>query len=276
MLCFVLIELKGIKSMHLFLSKKTTPHHFSFQKLTILVFAVIFLLLGPIGCLNTRGIIYVKKDKVGTFLAKADGTSSEKEGGKSKEPTSQPAEASGEEPPFVLNTINRASLQELPDGRKIMGGYCNEGEVKAEIQRIQEMQKVCGSRVNEFRNSANLFGGLYWGFLGATFATGAGMVASGLLIEDKNTAATLAVVFGSISLVSALTSGFGSFGARQELYKKDATKLDNYMWTVRARLLNEVCNAPSQKVAQMKAKKIGHKLKQYCTANVHDDGVYRP
>ena len=180
------------------------------------------------------------------------------------------------DPPFVLNTVNRGLLQELPEGRKILGGYCNDEQVKAEIQKIQELQKVCSSRVNEFRNGANLFGGLYWGFLGTTFATGGAMIASGLLIEDKNTASLLAVVFGSVSLVSALTSGLGAFGARQELYKKDATKLDNYMWTVRARLLNEVCNAPSEKVARMRIKKVSTKLKRFCTANIHDDGIYRP
>lgn len=248
--------------------------------------AALSFLFGTTGCLSTRNTMYLNKKRAAAYLASLDQTApSDKKDPKAKDPKAKDPKAkdpkakdpdSESDASLVLNAKQRQLVAEVPDARKILGGYCNKPEIEAEISKMAAMTKTCQDRTDVLRYSSNLNGALFWGFLGGTVVSGAGMIAGGILPEDKGLAAGLAVGFGSAALLFSVINGFGGFDARQEISKMRATRLDNYMWTMRSRIVSEICNAPSEAVALRRVRGVRVRLSRYCSGKDSDDGIYRP
>lgn len=165
-------------------------------------------------------------------------------------------------------------LTKIPDGDRILGGFCTDPETNSKLQEFQALQAKCRTKLKKHVNGANLNGGLYWGFLVGTAVAGGGIFL-GFIPEDKALGGILSVIFGGLSLTGALVSGLGGFDGRQERHKMYAYRLDNYMWTLRIRIVSEVCNAKTVEIARIKLKQIYNQAGRMC--GVHpDDGIYRP
>lgn len=225
-----------------------------------LIFLTLLCTVAISGCTNTRGAIYLHSEKVNVYLARE------------KKPELSSKKAKKVESALVQA---RDVLKKVPDANRILGGFCTKPSVIAKIRKIQDLAPKCRLKLKALQDTSNTHGIISWSILGGTAATGVAMVLGGLFAPD-DAKVPVAVVFGSIMLVSALTNGFGPFSRWYETYRVRATKIDNYMWTLRKRIGSEVCIAPSLEVANISAQKIVKEFKDICTSKLEDDGTYRP
>ncbi|TNE47484.1 MAG: hypothetical protein EP343_20145 [Deltaproteobacteria bacterium] len=226
-----------------------------------------WLLLGMVAlsssaCLNTRGAMFLGKGKVAEYLEKTR----------------------GKNPPkgvdFDTYITWRQRMAEMPDGNRILGGFCTDPQVVPVLEAIDDMRTTCQKRLYRDASAANYQGKLFWGFLSATLVAGAGAFALGggaFAVQDESTKDGLgitAAVFGGLALVAALTNGLGGFDARQERHKIEARRVDNYMWSLRQRVTVQVCNAKSRGAAVQQIVYIYKLTQQYCTRAKVGDGYY--
>lgn len=216
------------------------------------------------GCaLQTRGAMYLQKERVGVYLDKTK--------------RSQPPKGID----LTTYLIWRGRLGEMPDGNRILGGFCTDEGVVPVLEAIDGLRPTCQKRLYKEASAANYQGKLFWGFLGFTLSSGAvaiGMGAGALAASDTGTKDILgfmAAGFGAAAFVSALVNGFGGFDARQEKYKLYTRRIDNFMWSLRQRVIVEVCNAKSRGAAVQQIVYIYNMTKRYCTSGEAGDGTYR-
>jgi hypothetical protein len=214
------------------------------------------------GCLHTRGAMYLQKERVGVFL----------------ENTQEQAPAKGVD--LETHKKWRERLANVPDGNRILGGFCAEDEqILTVLRAIDGLRPQCQQRLYDDASSANFQGRLFWGFLGGTVLAGTGTIIFAGLALSSDTAKTglgiTGVIFGITTLVGALTNTLGGFDARQERYKILARRLDNFMWTLRLRVMAEVCNAKDRNTAHQQVVYIYKMTQHYCTHSLGDDGTYR-
>ncbi len=224
----------------------------------LLVFSV-----GSAGCLQTRGAMFLQKQRVGVYLDKTKGV--------------RPPEGVD----FTTFLIWRARMSEMPDGNRILGGFCTDKKVLPVLQAIDTLRPTCQRRLYREASSANQQGKLFWGFFSTTLGAGAlaiGMGAGALAVTDPDAQKALGVVAavsGSVALLAALINGLGGFDARQEKYKIRTKRIDNFMWSLRQRVIVEVCNAKNLGTAVQQSVFIYNMTQRYCTSEESGDGTYR-
>lgn len=214
------------------------------------------------GCLHTRGAMFLGKGRVGEHLEKTRGQ--------------RPPEGVD----FETYITWRQRLSEMPDGNRILGGFCSDNSVEPVLQAIDGLRPQCQKRLFQDASSANLQGRLFWGFLGTTIGTGAAAFAFGggaFAVSDATAKTVLGVtsaVLGTSALLAALINGFGGFDARQERHKIEANRIDNFMWSLRQRVIVEVCNAKDRATAVQQIVYIYKMTQQYCSRSDSGDGIY--
>lgn len=214
----------------------------------------LFALFHLAGCQSFKNAMYLKKGRAGDFYNK-------------QQTALSPAQAN-----------ERARMRKLvatmPDSNRVLGGFCTDKQVIASLDEVRKLGDDCRNRLTDFADQAHLQGRLYWGFLIASIATGAGMIIGGLAPSDPEVKGWLAFSFGSATLTLSLINGLGGFDGRQTVLTMQAKKLDNLMWTMRLRILAEVCNAKNVTLARRQAAQIARMTRNMCVANPKDDGVY--
>jgi|GEM_PF-1413844 len=259
-----------------------------------LLVGLLFLFISGTGCLKTKNVMFMKKERVDNFLKanpiqvlkketkkeeKKDAKKDEKKDGKKEVKDEKKEAPAAEEKPnaaAAYSAEDRVNMMNMPNGKNILGGYCNRPEIGAFIAKFEALETTCRTRLKKYTKSANLNGGLYWGFMLGSIATSAGMIAGGLLPEDKGTAAGVAVGFGIGTFVLATVGLAGGFDGRQELNKEKAIYLDNFMWTLRHRFRDRICNAPNKEEAKVRAENLLKKFTTLCIDPKDKDGFYRP
>ncbi len=231
------------------------------MKNRLLLFGLALLLsVTSWGCSSTRGVMFIKPMRVGKYLAqhgyndlknKKNLTSAEKK-----------------------KLAHQKLMSKVPDGDRILGGFCTDSQVVAQLNELQTIQSQCQKKLKYHTDRAAVQGTLYWSFLLGTVGTGTAMIIGGVA-ASKDAAPVLAVLFGGLTLSSALISGIFGFDGNQERHKLRAQRLDNYMWTLRVRIVSEVCNAKSVEIARAKLKRIQQRTRYFCSMQP-DDGIYRP
>lgn len=209
--------------------------------------------------MSTRGVIYLNAERAGQYLAQ------EKKPSRSEEKVL--VEKAVEEARKLLRTV--------PDGNRILGGYCTDSALSKQISDIQDLAPRCREKLKIYQNKSNLHSALFWSFLGATAASGLGMAIGGFAAQDGQTRAGFVLGFGIPMLTFALTNAIGPFARISSAEKTVGERIDNYMWTLRRRISVEVCTAPNQATAAYRLAKIYRSLHSYCASNETDDGLYR-
>ncbi len=216
--------------------------------------AIIALALS--GCLKTRGVMYLKPKQVGVYLS----------------------ETKGESPPEGIDSNTwkywREQMPKVPDGNRILGGFCTDKRVLHVLDAIDQLGPTCQKRLYREMKDANFQGKLFWSFVGVTASSGLLAIIFAAVPIDPEARAWLGFTFGTISLTSAMVNFFGGFDARQEKFKMRAKQLDNFMWTLRLRISNEVCNAPDVQTARRQIVQIYRMTLRFCTAPRKADGSY--
>lgn len=225
---------------------------------------LVLMMLGStgVGCLHTRGAMYLGKGRVGEHLEKTR----------------------GQRPPdgvdFDTYVTWRQRLSEMPDGNRVLGGFCTDSSVEPVLQAMDGLRPTCQKRLFQDASAANLQGRLFWGFLGTTIGAGATAVAfagGAFAVSDSSAKTGLGVaaaVAGTTSLLAALINGLGGFDARQERHKIQANRVDNFMWSLRQRVIVEVCNAKDRATAVQQIVYIYKMTQQYCSRDDSGDGTY--
>ncbi len=249
---------------------------------------VSMLVLGFVstGCHTTRGVMYIKPDRVGKYIkqlkeeeaASAPAPAPAKDGkngkdGKDGKDGKAPAPAPAQPNEAELQK-RYANLENVPDGNRILGGFCTDPAVKNNLFELQKLEPKCSTKVNTLSKQAKTQGILYWTFLGLTTVSGAGMVVGGVA-APSDVAGPLALGFGIATLTFAVVNGVGGFDGRQERLKLLSSRLDNYMWSLRMRIMFEVCNAKTVELARTRLKRIMTQAEMYCSEKP-DDGTYHP
>lgn len=215
--------------------------------------------IGVSGCMSTRGIIYLNSERAGQYLAQE------------KRPSRS------EEKVLVEKAVEQARilLRTVPDGNRILGGYCTDPALAKQISDIQDLAPICRTKLKQYQSKSNLHSALFWSFLGATGAFGVGMSIGGFAAPDGQTRAGLVLGFGIPMLALALTTAVGPFARISSAEKTLGEHIDNYMWTLRRRISVEVCTAPNQATAAYRLAKIHRSMQTYCSEAPPDDGLYR-
>ncbi len=210
------------------------------------------------GCMSTRGIIYLNPERSGAYLAKE------------KKPTDsqkkQTVEAAVEKARVLLRTV--------PDGNRILGGYCTDSRLARQISDIQDLAPTCRVKLKKFQNKSNFHTSLFWGFLGGTAATGIAMVIGGLAPEPGEVKAGLVIGFGIPMVALALTNAVGPFARIASRERTLGERIDNYMWTLRRRISVEVCTAPNRATAAYRLAQIHRRIHKWCTTDKPETGLY--
>ena len=158
---------------------------------------VLLLVVGSMfsGCMSTRGIIYLNPERSGAYLAKE------------KKPTASKKQKT------VEGAVEKARvlLRTVPDGNRILGGYCTDPKLARQISDIQDLAPNCRVKLKKFQNKSNLHSTIFWSLFGAASATGIAMVVGGLGAQDGPTRAGLVIGFGIPFVATALTSAIGPF-----------------------------------------------------------------
>lgn len=206
------------------------------------------------GCINVRGVMYVGKRKVNDFL------------------TDRKPDQAG-----LPSTPKRLEyLRQVPDGERILGGFCSDPEISDGLKSLRSRQAECITKVDGFSDRARTNAIVHYSLLSSTAVLGSLMIVFGVAIPEKGVAAGLAVGFGAGALVSALVDSFGSFDSRFWQNKTAAERLDNYLWTMRVRVSVEVCNAPDLQIARVRMRQIVRNFQSTCSPKYEDDGTYPP
>jgi hypothetical protein len=229
----------------------------------LLALLVFFLSLNA-GCLTARGVLYLEKEQIETYLAKE------------KRPT-----GGGEKEKMLEQSVEkaRALLREVPDGNRIMGGFCTQKYVTDKFQELVDASPTCRKKIKVYQNQSNTYGIVFWSLLGATAGTGLAMGISiaALPPTSANGAARvgLGLGFGIPMVLLAIANTSVPFSEWQDEARVKMQRIDNYMWTLRKRVQIEVCNAGSEDVAFDRMDEISRDFKLLCNAPETDDGVYR-
>lgn len=210
------------------------------------------------GCMGTRGMMYLHPERSAVYLSKENKPSGKKSS------------------VMVEGAVQKARdlLQTIPDGRRRLGGFCTEKDISKRLRKLMLSTPKCRQKLALFQNQSNTFGVVFWSLLGATAVTGLAGVIGGAAAPDGDTRATLMIVFGSISLVTALTNSIGPFSRIQDRNKALGMRLDNYMWTLRKRVSVEVCTAPDKATATHRLGKIEARVNKLCVSEKPDNGLY--
>ncbi len=218
-------------------------------KVSLLIFLAT-LAVTSTGCVYTRGIMYLNPEKVGTYLSKEE----------------KPEKLLNEDKILVEEAVEEARklLRKIPDGNRILGGFCTDPEIRKEILSIQDYSSSCRKRLEHYQNKGNLYTAIHWGIAGGAAATGLGMIIGGLIPAKGETRAGLILGFGIPMLTFALVDAFAPFARWSSQYSKKATYLDNYIWTLRRRISVEVCTARDRSIALFRLKKIKKQVDILC------------
>lgn len=207
------------------------------------------------GCQSVRGVMYLKKARVGDHIARLD----------KKPPGGDP----------VAWDQRKVILEKVPDGNRILGGFCTDERVQSSLRRLRKLKDACRERMISKAEESNLNSRVFWSLLSTTVVLGAGMIITGVAITDPEAKGWTAFSFGAATVAVALVNGLGGFDGRAAQLAKRARKIDNWMWTMRLRVIAEVCNAKSREVARQQADQIARSTRALCITNVVDDGIYR-
>lgn len=208
--------------------------------------------------MTTRGVIYLSPERSGAYLAKENKPDS------------------GKEKVLVEKALKEARelLRMVPDGNRILGGFCTDPTIARKIADLQDVAPQCRKKLKRYQNKSNFHSTLFWSFFGATGATGLGMALGGFLGSPGEVRAGLVIGFGSAMVALALTTTIGPFARISSRQKTLGQRLDNYMWTLRRRVTAEVCTAPNRATAAYRLAQIHRTLHTMCTSNKPDDGLY--
>ncbi len=222
------------------------------------LFLLIGLFLGS-GCMTTRGIIYLNPTRSGAYLAKE------------KKPTQSKKKV------MVEKAVEEARklLRTVPDGNRILGGFCSTPAISRTLAKIQDLAPLCRKKLKKHQNTSNIHQALFWSFLGATGVTGISMALGGFLAEDGATKGALVLGFGIPMMTFALVNTIGPFARIASRQRTLGGRIDNYMWTIRRRISVEVCNAPNRATASYRLAKIHQSIHTMCTSVKPDDGMFR-
>lgn len=270
-------------------------HSHSFLKRTILLLFSLVLMSALTGCLTTRGVMYLGKDRVKKHLKDTadQKPSADKPAPAAKPATSAPAKKDGKKDtkkdakaakPKVNKNLQariktwerrRALMVSMPEGREKLGGYCTKPKVRTMLDKLEGMVGTCRQTLKKFEKQANDQGIVYWTFLGAGLAVAASSVIALALNKEDGTSTNVALGLGITGALLVSVVPIGGFDSRQERYKERARRLDNYMWSLRLRIGKEVCNATTVELAVKKLEPIMRRAKELCDGNNPDDGMYR-
>ncbi|MEM1009102.1 MAG: hypothetical protein AAGJ35_08865, partial [Myxococcota bacterium] len=171
-------------------------------------------------------------------------------------------------------------LRKVPDGNRILGGFCSAPELRDDLYRLQSLAQRCREKLRSLRDGGSTQGNVYAGLLTTTIVSGVAAITSGAIgastPNGQEVGAWMFFGFGTVTLIAAVINDLGGFRYRYREAKRQATRLDNLMWTMRLRVGVEVCNASSEQQAQVKLQNITHRLQSSCAEQYKDDGVYRP
>ncbi len=221
-------------------------------------------LLAPLlaGCsVNVKGIMYIHKDPVARYIAE-------------QKPTGKDA---------LVKEKFQETLKEVPDGDRILGGFCTNEEIAKEIEMLRGITQACHRKLQKYQQDGSYNGNVYVGLLAGTIGAGLLTITAGVLgavgafgTDSGNIGGWLVLGFGVPTLALSLANSIGGFNYRYRENYRQATRLDNLMWTMRLRLGVEVCNARNVERARVKVANIRHMMEMTCADNFSDDGTYRP
>lgn len=227
----------------------------------LLPMLLVCVMLFP-GCLTSRGVMYLGKERVDDYLAKEKRPASAK--GKKKE---------------VESVIERSRLllRKVPDGNRIMGGFCTKKYIREQFQELIDVAPKCRKKLKLYQGSSNVNNIVFWSLLGSSIGLG---VALGVSVaatppQEGNTRLVLALVFGSLTVATAIVNTTVPFNEWQHEARVKMGRIDNYMWTLRKRVQIEVCNARNRDVAFDRMDMITRDFRLLCTAPEQDNGIYR-
>lgn len=227
-----------------------------------LFFVALFFLVFHVGCLTARGVLYLEKEQVENYLAKEKRSVG---GGEKEKMLEQSVEKA------------RALLREVPDGNRIMGGFCTQKYITDKFQELVDAAPTCRKKIKVYQNQSNTYGIVFWSLLGATATTGLamGIGIAALPMSNGSARVGLGLGFGIPMVLLAITNTSVPFSEWQDESRVKMQRIDNYMWTLRKRVQIEVCNAGSEDVAFDRMDEIVRDFKLLCNAPETDDGVYR-
>jgi len=217
------------------------------------------------GCVTSKGVLYLQTETVQQYLSKE-----------------QRPQASTAEKILAEKGIEEArkTLREVPDGDRILGGFCTEAEIRQELQSIVDRAPMCRKRQQHHQTRGNTYAIVFWSLLGGTAATGAAMMIAGIAAIPNSTTVSaapgLALGFGIPMVLIALTTQIAPFRRWQLESQEIAIRLDNYLWTLRKRISIEVCNAKDRQTAFDALRHIASTMDVSCRDDKEDDGIYKP
>lgn len=208
------------------------------------------------GCMTTRGILYLNPTRSGAYLSKENKPTQKK--------------------PLVEKAVEEARklLRTVPDGNRVLGGFCTDNKLARQISDIQDLAPLCRKKLKKYQNKSNLYKALDWGFFGATVASGLFLSIGGFAASPE-AKGPIVVASGSMMLAFVLTTSIGPFARISSHQQSLSERLDNYMWTIRRRITNEVCNAPNRATAAYRLARIHNTIHTMCTATQPDTGLYK-
>ena len=228
--------------------------------------ALIFLALltSTTACFHTKGSMYLGKNSVGSYLDK------------NKEIIVPKGVDSKTYKEWHKN------LGKIPDGNRILGGFCASNQkVRTILSAMDSMRPLCQHRLYQDTRGANLKGKLFWWFFAGSTGAGATTIltsAIALSASSKDTQTNwgvVSVVFGTFTLAGILVNSLANFSARHDRHKILANQIDNFMWTLRLRIISQVCNAKDDGTAVQQAVFIYKMTQRICTHPRSGDGNYR-
>jgi hypothetical protein len=211
------------------------------------------------GCsVDVKGIMYVKKEQVGTYIDREKPTGKE----------------------TLVQQDYQKILSQVPDGDRILGGFCSQPDMQEDLKRLEELTNLCQKKLRQYTEDGNNNGRIYVGLLGGTIGGGLALIGAGIIgVAVPSTAEAMGWVvlgFGVATLALSLANSIGGFNYKYRENKRQAVRLDNMMWTMRLRLGVQVCNASSAERARIRLRNISHMMEMTCNTNFQDDGIYRP
>ncbi len=242
------------------LSLLFAPSSRYFRPFALLTFSALAPMLA--GCsVNVKGIMYIHKEPVARYIAE-------------QKPTGKDA---------LVKEKFQETLKEVPDGERILGGFCTNEEIAKEIEMLRGMTQACHRKLQKYQQDGSYNGNVYVGLLAGTIGAGLLTITAGVLgaikafgTDSENIGGWLVLGFGVPTLALSLANSIGGFNYRYRENHRQATRLDNLMWTMRLRLGVEVCNARNVERARVKVANIRHMMEMTCSENFSDDGTYRP
>ena len=204
------------------------------------------------GCQSVKGVMYLHPKRVGDHLAKTNNSLTETD--------------------YIRQ--RRKWIRKIPDGNRILGGFCTDKQVLISLKKLRKLAVHCSRRTHGLATRAGLQNSLFWGFLLSTAAAGAGMIITGIAIQDAEAKGWTSFAFGATTFTLAMITGLGGFDGRQSVLNMRAKKVDNFMWTMRLRVIAEVCNAKSVRAARQQMAQLARDTKRLCITEPLDNGYY--